>query len=41
LLALGNKKMCTFAQDQLFALQTHHIWPGGDEYVTMDFFRFL
>ena len=24
----------------LVALHTHHVWPGGDEYVTMDFFRF-
>lgn len=22
------------------ALHTHQTWPGGDEYVTMDFFRF-
>jgi len=28
------------AQDDLVALHTHQIWPGGDEYVTMDFFRF-
>lgn len=24
----------------LVALHTHQRWPGGDEYVTMDFFRF-
>lgn len=28
------------AQDDLVALHTHQIWPGGKEYVTMDFFRF-
>lgn len=28
------------AQDDLVALHTHQIWPGNDEYVTMDFFRF-
>ncbi|MCP3869454.1 MAG: hypothetical protein GY703_15385 [Gammaproteobacteria bacterium] len=28
------------AQDDLVALHTHQVWPGGDEYVTMDFFRF-
>ncbi len=28
------------AQDDLVALHTHQIWPDGDEYVTMDFFRF-
>ena len=28
------------AQGDLVALHTHQIWPGGDEYVTMDFFRF-
>ena len=28
------------AQDDLVALHTHQTWPGGDEYVTMDFFRF-
>ena len=28
------------AQDDLVALHTHQIWPGGEEYVTMDFFRF-
>ncbi len=28
------------AQNDLVALHTHQEWPGGDEYVTMDFFRF-
>ena len=28
------------AQDDLVALHTHQVWPNGDEYVTMDFFRF-
>lgn len=28
------------AEDDLVALHTHQIWPGGDQYVTMDFFRF-
>jgi len=28
------------AEGNLVALQTHQIWPGNDEYVTMDFFRF-
>jgi len=28
------------AEDNLVALHTHQKWPGGDEYVTMDFFRF-
>ena len=28
------------AEDDLVALHTHQIWPDGDEYVTMDFFRF-
>lgn len=30
----------TIAEDDLVALHTHQIWPGGEEYVTMDFFRF-
>ena len=30
----------SIAEDDLVALHTHQIWPGGDEYVTMDFFRF-
>jgi len=28
------------AEDKLVALHTHQTWPGNDEYVTMDFFRF-
>jgi len=28
------------AECDLVALHTHQVWPGGDEYVTMDFFRF-
>lgn len=28
------------AEGDLVALHTHQIWPDGDEYVTMDFFRF-
>ena len=28
------------AEDDLVALHTHQVWPGGDEYVTIDFFRF-
>lgn len=24
----------------LVALHTHQVWPGNEEYVTMDFFRF-
>ena len=28
------------AEGSLVALHTHQIWPGNDEYVTMDFFRF-
>lgn len=27
-------------EDDLVALHTHQIWPGNDQYVTMDFFRF-
>lgn len=30
----------SIAEGNLVALHTHQIWPGGDEYVTMDFFRF-
>jgi len=30
----------TIAEGDLVALHTHQIWPDGDEYVTMDFFRF-
>jgi predicted SnoaL-like aldol condensation-catalyzing enzyme len=28
------------AEGDLVALHTHQVWPGGQEYVTMDFFRF-
>jgi predicted SnoaL-like aldol condensation-catalyzing enzyme len=28
------------AEDDLVALHTRQIWPGNDEYITMDFFRF-
>ncbi len=28
------------AEDNMVALHTHQTWPGGDEFVTMDFFRF-
>jgi predicted SnoaL-like aldol condensation-catalyzing enzyme/uncharacterized damage-inducible protein DinB len=28
------------AQGDLVALHTHQVWPGNEEYVTMDFFRF-
>jgi predicted SnoaL-like aldol condensation-catalyzing enzyme len=28
------------AEGDLVALHTHQTWPAGDEYVTMDFFRF-
>lgn len=28
------------AEGNLVALHTHQIWPAGDEYVTMDIFRF-
>lgn len=27
-------------EGDLVALHTHQVWPGNDEYVTMDFFRF-
>ena len=30
----------SIAEGDLVALHTHQLWPGGDEYVTMDFFRF-
>lgn len=28
------------AEHDLVALHTHQIWPGNDQYVTMDYFRF-
>ncbi|BAX82100.1 nuclear transport factor 2 family protein [Labilibaculum antarcticum] len=27
------------AEGNLVSLHTHQIWPGNDQYVTMDFFR--
>ncbi len=30
----------TIAEGDLVAVHTHQIWPGNDQYVTMDFFRF-
>ena len=27
-------------EGDLVALHTHQVWPGSEEYVTMDFFRF-
>ncbi len=34
------KFLRVIAQEDLVALHTHQIWPGNDQYVTMDFFRF-
>lgn len=28
------------AEGDLVAVHTHQVWPGDEEYVTMDFFRF-
>ena len=28
------------AEQNMVALHTHQVWPGNEEYVTMDFFRF-
>tara|TARA_R110002049_G_scaffold308963_1_gene515201 strand:+ start:716 stop:1096 length:381 start_codon:yes stop_codon:yes gene_type:complete len=28
------------SERNLVALHTHQVWPGNDQYVTMDFFRF-
>lgn len=28
------------AEGNMVALHTHQTWPGNDEYITMDFFRF-
>ena len=28
------------AEGDLVTLHTHQVWPGNDQYVTMDFFRF-
>ena len=30
----------SIAEGNLVALHTHQTWPGNDEYITMDFFRF-
>ena len=30
----------SIAEGDLVALHTHQVWPDGDEYVTMDIFRF-
>lgn len=30
----------SIAEGDLVALHTHQTWPDGEEYVTMDFFRF-
>lgn len=30
----------TIAEGDLVALHTHQVWPGNDQYITMDFFRF-
>lgn len=30
----------SIAEGNLVGLHTHQVWPGGEEYVTMDFFRF-
>ncbi len=30
----------TIAEGDLVALHTHQIWPGNEQYITMDFFRF-
>ncbi len=34
------KFMRAVAEADMVALHTHQTWPGNDEYVTMDFFRF-
>lgn len=36
----GIEFVRAIAEGDLVALHTHQTWPGGDEYVTMDFFRF-
>jgi predicted SnoaL-like aldol condensation-catalyzing enzyme len=30
----------SISEGDLVALHTHQVWPDGDEYVTIDFFRF-
>lgn len=34
------KFLRVIGEADLVALHTHQIWPGNDQYVTMDFFRF-
>ncbi len=34
------KFLRVIGEGELVALHTHQIWPGNDQYVTMDFFRF-
>jgi predicted SnoaL-like aldol condensation-catalyzing enzyme len=36
----GIEFVRTIAEGDLVALHTHQTWPGGQQYVTMDFFRF-
>ena len=36
----GIEFVRAIAQGNLVALHTHQTWPGHEEYVTMDFFRF-
>ncbi len=36
----GIKFLRAVAEDDLVALHTSQTWPGNEEYVTMDFFRF-
>jgi len=28
------------AEEDMVAMDTHQVWPGNDQYVIMDFFRF-
>ena len=36
----SNEFVRCIAEGNLVALHTHQTWPGNDEYITMDFFRF-
>ena len=36
----GIEFVRSVAEGELVALHTHQTWPGGEAYVTMDFFRF-
>jgi len=36
----GIEFVRAIAEGDMVALHTHQTWPGNDEYVTMDFFRF-